>query len=412
MILIVAVVANPMAYACTAFMMTDGEVVLVGNNEDYKVPYTRVWFIPADNGSFGRVYFGYDNWSPQGGMNDQGLFFDYFSVPKLKIKKSSDKPQFPGPVTDTTMAKCATVKDVLELYSKYYFKWNPKIQMFVADKNGDSAIIEGDNVVRNYDSYQVVTNFRLSKIPEDQKPCDWPAWSCSRYKKAERMILDSDLPTVAHFRAILQATHRSSYNIFGTTQYSNIYNLSNGLIYVYFLHDFDSEIIFNLSEELRKGHHYYDLPSLFGKEMKYDIQVYKHAFPAFSISYPKHYKSTEPKLNEVLLVKNPMSSTPQIAVYVEDQPEDINLQEIGQRYLLEFIEKYSTKTDIVYSRQTVLGDGTPANETLFERVIQDHWSFKTLVLSTYFEGKLIYAATTSVAHPEALKEYLYSLQFH
>jgi len=51
-------------------MMSDGQRVLVGNNEDYNIPHTRVWFIPAENGHYGRVYFGYDNWSPQGGMND------------------------------------------------------------------------------------------------------------------------------------------------------------------------------------------------------------------------------------------------------------------------------------------------------------------------------------------------------
>jgi hypothetical protein len=33
---------NPMSYACTGFMMTIGEVVLVANNEDSKIPYTRV----------------------------------------------------------------------------------------------------------------------------------------------------------------------------------------------------------------------------------------------------------------------------------------------------------------------------------------------------------------------------------
>jgi hypothetical protein len=119
-ILIISIFSHLPIYACTGFMMSEGVTVLVGNNEDFKVPYTRVWFIPAENGRFGRIYFGYDNWYPQGGMNDQGLFFDYFSVPKLKIKQPSDKPQFPGPVTDTTMAKCATVKDVIELYSKYY----------------------------------------------------------------------------------------------------------------------------------------------------------------------------------------------------------------------------------------------------------------------------------------------------
>ena len=106
-------------HACTAFMMSDGTNVLAGNNEDSKIPYTRVWFIPAENGRYGRVYFGYDNWSPQGGMNDQGLFFVHFSVPKLEIKQSREKPRFPGPFTDTIMAKCATVEDVLEMLSKY-----------------------------------------------------------------------------------------------------------------------------------------------------------------------------------------------------------------------------------------------------------------------------------------------------
>jgi hypothetical protein len=344
-------------------------------------------------------------------MNDQGLFFDYFSVPKLKIKQSREKPRFPGPFTDTIMAKCATVGDVLEMLSKYHIEWNPKIQMFVVDKTGESAIIEGETVVRKRNAYQVVTNFRISRIPEDQRPCEAPAWSCSRYKKAERMLLDSNTPTVAHFREILQATHRSSYNLIGTTQYSNIYDLTNGVVYVYFLHDFDNEIIFNLSQELKKGHHYYDLPSLFGKELKYDIQVYTHSSPDFSISYPKHYEVIKPTLSEVLLVKNPMGNSPQIGLYVENQPKNIQLDDIGKRYLFRLIEQYSTKVKLAYSKQTVLSDGTSANETLFDRVINDHWPYKTLILSTYRDDKLIFVATTSFAHPEALREHLYSLRF-
>lgn len=409
---VVVIFTNPFAYACTAFMMSDGEVVLVGNNEDSKIPYTRVWFIPAENDRFGRVYFGYDNWAPQGGINDQGLFFDYFSVKKLDIKQSGDKPKFPGPYTDTMMAKCATVEDVLEMLSKYHLEWNPKIQMFVVDKTGDSAIIEGETVVRNCDAYQVVTNFRLSRIPEDQRPCRWPAWSCSRYKKAEKMLLETDIPTVAHFRDILKATHRGSYNVIGSTQYSNIYDLTNGLVYVYYLNDFDNKIVFNLSEELNKGRHYFDLPPLFGKELKFINQVYNHSSPNFSISYPKHYKVTEPTLNAVLLVKNPISTTPGLGVYIETKPQGIKLNDIGQRHLYDLIEKYSTSVKLVYSKQTLLNDGTPAVETLFDRVLNEYWPLKTLILSTYWNDKLIYAATTSFSHPEALKEYLYSLQFH
>jgi hypothetical protein len=309
------------------------------------------------------------------------------------------------------MATCATVEDVLELYGKYYFKWNPKIQMFVVDKNGDSAVIEGEAVVRNRDAYQVVTNFRLSKIPEDQRPCRWPAWSCSRYKKAEQMLLGSDTPTVAHFRDILKATHRSSYNVIGTTQYSNIYDLTHRLVHVYYLHDFDYEIILNLSEELVKGRHYFDLASLFGKEMKHDSRVYTHSSPGFSISYPKHYKVIEPTSKEVLLVKNPLSSTPRLGVYVENKPDDIQLEAFGREYFYSKLEKYSTRVKLVYSKQTLLHDGTPAIEFLFENVVNEYWPLKTLTLTTCRGDKLILAAVTSFEHPEALRDCLYSLRF-
>ncbi len=407
---IIFILTNPVAYSCTAFMMTDGEIVLVGNNEDNKVPYTRVWFIPAENGNFGRVYFGYDNWTPQGGMNDQGLFADYFSVKYSKVKESKVKPK--GPPTDIMMAKCATVEDVLAMFDKYNLEWMDDIQMFVVDRFGESAIIEGEAVIRNCDAYQVVTNFRLSKISEDKWPCRWPAWSCSRYKKAEKMLLDSEIPTVYNFRKILDATHRGTSNVIAKTLYSNIYDLTKGLVYVYYLHDYDNEIIFKLDEELKKGRHYFDLPSLFGKELKYDNQVYTHDSPAFSISYPKHYEVAKPTMDEVLLVKNPLSSTPRIGVYVRNKPQGIQLDDIGKQYFYQLIEKFSTDVKLVHSNQTMLKDGTPAVEILFDSVVDGRFTIKTLILSTYRDSSLIYSATISVAHPEALKEYLYSMQFH
>ena len=263
---IVMVLSNSLVYACTAFMMSDDENVLVGNNEDYKIPYTRVWFVPAENERYGRVYFGYDNWSPQGGMNDQGLFFDFFAVKKLEIKLSKEKPKFSGPMIDTMLAELTTVEEVLSMFDQYNLEWMSKGQMFIVDKSGDAAIIEGDEVIRKSGSYQVVTNFRLSKIAEDQRPCRWPAWSCSRYKKAEKMLTESDTATVANFRDILKATHRGPHNVISRTLYSNIYDLKKGLVYLYYLHDFDNEVVLNLSEELKKGRHYYELPSLFGKE--------------------------------------------------------------------------------------------------------------------------------------------------
>ena len=409
-ILILPIFNHLPAFACTAFMVSDGEKVLVGNNEDYKIPYTRVWFVPAEKGQYGRVYFGYDNWSPQGGMNDQGLFFDFFATKLMEVKLSKKKPKFKGPMIDTMAAECATVDEVLDMFSQYNLESMSKYQMFVVDKSGDAAIIEGDHIIRKSGSYQIVTNFYQSKVKEDRKPCEWYKPSCLMYKKAETMLTESTVASVPYFRDILAATHRNTLG--AQTLYSNIYDLKKGLVYLYYLHNFENEVVIDLSEELIKGPHYYEIPSLFGKEPKYRRKVYSHPSPAFSISYPKHYKVMATELNEVMLVKNPMSSTPRIGVYVEDKPKGIHLEDIGQEYFYSIVEKYSTSVKLVSSKKTLLNDGTPAIEILFDRVINEYWPFKNLILATFRDDKLIFIATISYEHPEALREYLYSLQFN
>ena len=147
-ILIVVALPHLSVEACTAFMMSGGHKVRVGNNEDYNIPDTRVWFIPAESGQYGRIYLGYDNWPPQGGMNDQGLFFDFFATKPLEVKLSKEKPKFQGPMTDTMLAQCSTVGEVLDMFGQYHLEFMAKFQMFVEDKSGDAAIIEGDDIIR------------------------------------------------------------------------------------------------------------------------------------------------------------------------------------------------------------------------------------------------------------------------
>ena len=406
---VVMVLTTPLAYACTAFMMTDGENVLVGNNEDYNIPHTRVWFLPTEGRQHGRVYFGYDNWFPQGGMNDQGLFFDFFATKPLEAQRSKEKPKFRGNLIDTMAARCSTVEEVLELFSRYNLEFMKKFQMFVVDKTGDAAILEGDEIIRKTASYQVVTNFYQSKVGADRRPCEWYKPSCRQYMSAESMLRQGGTVSVAHFRDILDATHRNTLG--ARTLYSNIYDLKNGLVYLYYLHDFDKEVVIDLNEELKKGSHYYELPSLFGKEIRYGRKVYTHLSPAFSISYPKHYKVTAPVRNEVLRVKHVMSNLPRFSVVVEDKPEGVLLQDIWQRHFANEMKKISISVRLVSNSQTVLSDGTPANELQFDWVSKDHWPVKTLMVSTYRGEKLIFAAATSFAHPETLRESLYSLRF-
>jgi hypothetical protein len=98
-------------------------------------------------------------------------------------------------------------------------------------------------------------------------------------------------------------------------------------------------------------------------------------------------------------------------MFVEDKPRDISLNDIGERKFTGEINKFGTDVRLVSSEQNSLRDGTPAKEVMYDWVTKDNWPVKTLIVSTYRNEKLIFSAVTSLAHPESLKEFLYSLEF-
>lgn len=249
---------------CTVFYASEGDLALAGNNEDSFNPLTRAWFIPASDGRYGRVYFGYEDLSPQGGLNDQGLFFDGLSVPYKASVISSQKPAFPGgPLTmiDEVMARSATVDEALAVFERYSRPGLEAGQYFFGDKIGNSAVVEGDTIIRKQGAYQIATNFRLSEYPDPPYPCD-------RYNTADKRITQAGGSySVELFRQILDATRQDHYV---QTLYSQVYDLKQGLIYLYLFHDFQNGIILKLADELAKGPHMVSVASLFPKNQYYD----------------------------------------------------------------------------------------------------------------------------------------------
>ena len=408
-IVIVIALNSSMLFACTAFMSEGNDMVLVGNNEDYSNPYTKLWFIPSTNGQYGRVYFGYDDWRPQGGMNDQGLFFDAFATAPLEVKLSKDKPKFKGNFFDTFMAKYASVEAVLDFFNQYNLEFMLKFQLLIVDKTGDSAIIEGDQIIRKKNPYQVVTNFYQSKVAYRDFPCEWYKGGCLRYQIAENRLKENRAVSVEHFRDTLKATHQNTLST--RTLYSNIYDLKNGIIHLYHFHNFDNEVIINLKEELKKGRHYYEIPSLFGKKVSYQKKEFVHHAPAFRIVYPKHYRVVTPEENQVFKVRNSFGGVPDFSVSVIDRPSGMPLREFGEKIYTPELNKSGTHIKILSNIQTRLIDGTPAYEVSFDWLHKSNWTVSTMVLSAYRESRLYYVAAHSLAHSEFMKEFIYSLRF-
>jgi len=247
---------TPPLPGCTVFYAADGQTALGGNNEDFNNPLTLAWFIPASPGRFGRVYFGYDDYTPQGGLNDQGVFFDGLALPYKAMPLTSQRPHFPGgdlAFMDEILARSANVQDAIDLSSRWYHAAGEWGQNLFGDRFGDSVILDGDTILRKQGAFQVATNFRLVDNPNAPYPEE-------RYATVSNMLSQADHFSVELFRQALKVAHAEGDY---PTLYSQVYELKTGLIHLYQFHDFEHEVVINLASELAKGAHVVTIASLF-----------------------------------------------------------------------------------------------------------------------------------------------------
>jgi uncharacterized protein (TIGR03435 family) len=252
--------------ACTAFCALDATGrVLVGNNEDYSNPRTKIRFVPATPGRFGRMYVGFDDMWPQGGMNERGLWFDGFATPAVKVPPS-DLPSFDGNIVDNAMAECATVEDVVRLFSHYNRAWLNRAVLMFADASGDAVSIEPAAMVRKSRRHFVQTNFYQSRGQGDAQD--------RRFTIATSMLERAGVDiSVDLFRRILAETHQNGAS---PTLYSNVYDLQARTMHLYYFHDFERAVTFDLAEELKKGERVLDIPSLFPPNADAEAFAMKH----------------------------------------------------------------------------------------------------------------------------------------
>ncbi|MFW9855140.1 MAG: hypothetical protein ACFFFG_08760 [Candidatus Thorarchaeota archaeon] len=276
MLIFFIVGASNAVSACTIFTVSNENKVLFGNNEDWSNPNTYLWFEFQEEGKFGGVYLGFDDFFPQGGMNEKGLCFDANALPKMTL---NNHPELLSPkewIVKHIMDMGNNISDVIRVAQEFTWGNSMAYQVHFADANGDALVISpGTDGELNFtrkrpeDKYLVSTNFNVGYPPNGWTPC----W---RYQVATEMLNNLDHEndlTVEAVRDILNATHQE-----GTyaTRYSNVFDLKNTDIYIYQNHNFSDIVKLNLGEELAKGEErYIPISDLFSQMNTTDTQAEK-----------------------------------------------------------------------------------------------------------------------------------------
>ena len=234
-----ALLAGGTARACTIFVLTGTNHTLFCNNEDWSNPATRIWFVPGGSNYYGCVYVGFDNGWAQGGLNTEGLACDWVAGFDDHYDPDATLRTVRGNPTQRMLETCASVEDAIAFYQQYREPGFPRARILVADKTGASVIVGGVGGKLQVEKANQCRGFGYGRRTLDE------------------MLAKSPEPTAASGAKILRACRQKGQY---ATKYSNIFDLKSGDILIYPADA--NDVKFNLTAELRKGPHYYDIPEI------------------------------------------------------------------------------------------------------------------------------------------------------
>lgn len=258
---IVLLISANTLVACSGFVVRKDGDVLIGHNKDWWSPDTYIHVYPADQDSYARLFleipfphiFNSEYMVLAGGVNEHGLCYESFVTPfKLASFELFKPPLFKNPV-DYIAQHFTTVEEVVDYIESHNLFFLNYIlcsgQIFVIDRTGDAAIIEGDEIIRIQKDYQICTNF----LQSDPELGNYPCW---RYELLTTELENATDISVSNFESLLESVQLFS-------QYSWVYNPNESILHLYHFHDYKNSIEIDLKEEFNQEAHSYYLPSLF-----------------------------------------------------------------------------------------------------------------------------------------------------
>ncbi|MCO6163186.1 MULTISPECIES: hypothetical protein [unclassified Flavobacterium] len=264
---------------CSMYKVTKNGVTIVGCNEDAWRITPHIWFEIGTNTTLGAAftgsrYDGQNGYAPQSGMNEYGLVFSRLASyhPKIQTSIFDSKLQITNPTQylKNILHTCKTVDEVKNYIQKYDQSFFLEDVFIYIEKSGKYIIVEPYTIITGNDCQYVLSNFCPS-ITSSEK-----AEKLERYRNGVH-FLKNKLETDLDFcKKVSDTMHVCRDKIGDGTLLTSIWNTNEGIVNLYFYHNYSTTVQFNLQEELSKGNHSYQINQLFPKNKEFEsLEGYK-----------------------------------------------------------------------------------------------------------------------------------------
>ncbi len=237
------------AAACTFFSYAGDGLVLFGNSEDHFDENSVVWYVPGTSDEYGCLFLGFSTGFAQGGMNTAGLAFDAAGIEPAPL---NDHPELPTPdpmnFCEIVLRRCATIEEAVGLIGSYNLSYVTMAQFQFTDRTGASVVVApGPDreiaFVYSDSPFQVTTNTNTAVYPELHEHCSRHRRVTLALGKIEAGESDLSVDTFAEILDYVAMTSGPS-----ETMYSNVFDLTDGIAYIYHRHDFEHVAVLDVVE--------------------------------------------------------------------------------------------------------------------------------------------------------------------
>lgn len=240
---------------------------MVGCNEDAWRTTSRIWFEVSNTkylygAAFtGSRYDGANGFAPQSGMNEYGLCFSRLSSRITKKDHSGFENRLP--ITNPTtylkdiLHNCKTIEDVQKYIRQYDHSYFLDDVFIYVEPSGKYLVVEPYLMTIGYNSNYVLSNF----CPSETSQSD--ALKLNRYRNGVTFLKDKTSTSLEFCTALSDTMSVCREKIGDGTLLTSIWNSKDGIVNLYFYHNYKQSVQFNIKEELAKGNHIIEIPKLF-----------------------------------------------------------------------------------------------------------------------------------------------------
>jgi hypothetical protein len=260
------------SHSCSMYKLTLHGSTFVGCNEDAWRSTPRLWFESKNaQRKFGAAFTGSrfdgsNGYAPQSGMNESGLSFSRLASYTPARKSDGKKP----PILNQTnflkhvLHSCRTVEEVQRYVSQFDRSTFMEDVLIYIDKSGKYLIVEPYSTQIGWKNTYVLSNFCPSITSKKE------ALKLYRYRKGIELLNSKLDTTLVFLRSLSDSMHVCRPKIGDGTLLTSILNLNDGKIHLYFYHDYDHNMTFDLKDELKKGDHLLSIDDLFPKNTEFE----------------------------------------------------------------------------------------------------------------------------------------------